>query len=123
MFKYPYIVMRVTVFFFLFTIVLSSYALAEIKNEMTTERLFEGVMVIQMQRRGIVVNDEEKLAAANDSLRFLEGYAAAWSFNDDDFKNKLITQVAVLLGEHPEKRKAKLPIVMREVLESIDRSK
>lgn len=81
--------------------------------------LIEGVLIAQMQRRGIVVDDKEKMVAANDCLRFLEGYAAAWTIDDDDFVDKLLTQVAAYLGEHPEKRKSKLPLVMREVLESM----
>ena len=123
MIKYPNLLIRLTVMVSFFAIVLSSDALAEMKNEMTTENLYEGVLVVQMQMRGIVVNDKEKMAAANNSIRFLEGYAAAWTIDDPDFAKKLIEQVAAHLGKHPEKRKAKLPIVMREVLESMDRSK
>lgn len=102
-----------------FYLLITHCLFADMDNLMTTQSLYEGLLVDQSRRKGIVVHDESKLLAANDSTRFIEGYAAAWSVNDKEFFYKLMEQVVTYLGNNPDRRRAKLPIVMREVLESM----
>ncbi len=102
-----------------FCLVITQDVFADMDNLMTTQSLYDGLLVDQTRRKGIVVTDESQLLAANDSTRFIEGYAAAWSVNDKEFFYKLMVQVVTYLGNNPDRRRAKLPIVMREVLESM----